>query len=147
LFTRRNVFDNRDEVIGGSVRFVRKRDGQVGPHDGAVLPTIALLSQVGLNLTREHPLHCPQVGRQIAPVGDVTERLRQQLVAGVPEDVAQPLVHFQETPVQRDACNTDSCIREDGPEPRIVVGDRRHAMFDSAQDLDPSAMTQIHNMS
>ena len=71
LSSRRDVFDNRDEVIGGSVRFVRERDGQVGPTTEPLLPTIALLSQIGLNLTRQHSLHSPQVGRQIVPVGDV----------------------------------------------------------------------------
>src|SRR5262249_18452929 len=68
-------------------------------------------------------------------MGDVGESLRHQLLAGVTDDVAQPLVYLQPMAIRSDAGNTDSGILEDGPEPRLTIADRLDALLTLTQTL------------
>src|SRR5262252_460658 len=124
LLALENVLDDGNEVVRRTVRLAHHGNGQVDPLDGAVLATVAFLHQEGINLSRQYPPHRSQILLQIVRMGDVDESLCHQLIPGVTDDVAQPLVDLQPAAVRSDAGNADRGVLEDGSEPRLAIAQR-----------------------
>src|SRR5215813_1016968 len=119
-----NVLDNGNEVVWRTVRLAHQGNGQVGPHDGAVLAIVAFLHREGINLSRQYPPHRSQILFQIVLMGDVDESLCHQFFSRVTDDVAQPLIDLQPVTVRSDAGDADGGVLEDRSEPRLAIAQR-----------------------
>jgi hypothetical protein len=62
-------------------------------------------------------------GRWIVRVGDVLERLSREFIGRIAKNAAHRFVDPEPPALGRDKTNTDWCIIERDPEPRLAVGE------------------------
>jgi hypothetical protein len=107
VLARRDVLDHRDVVQRLAAGPAAHRDRDADPGHRAVLAPVALLQPEGLQLARRQLLPLPVADVAVLGVGDVLDREREQFVARVAEQVAQPLIDVQEAAVEADVGDAD----------------------------------------
>jgi len=95
----RDVLDHRQEAQETPRLVPDAPDVHPDPDDGAVLPEESLLQVVLVDPAVADPPRLGQVGLQVLRMREIDEGEGRQLLGGIPEDLANPLVDLQEPEV------------------------------------------------
>ena len=119
-----DVLDHPHAHVGLALFVLQGRGEQVNPDALPVLADVALLQAERGQLPRQHGLELCEVGSEVIGVGDVGERLLEQLFLAVPDHGAQRLVDPQEVPARVDDCHAHRPVFEDPAEALLAVEQR-----------------------
>ncbi len=111
-----DVLDLRQEVEGLALGVVHQRHAQVHPDDPPLGVDVPLLRLVPTSCAGEHPGGGVDVVCDILGVGEVDDAGVQELLPGVPEDLAQRLVHPCPAQFESGDGHADGCVLEGRPE-------------------------------
>ena len=123
-FPRRNILENRDEVVELPHRVSRHRERPVHPDLRPVLVQKALFPGERPDLAGEELSNARLVEGEIIAMGDGEEGAGQELVACISENVTAPLVDPQPPPVHGRVGDAHRGLLEGRPEALLRITER-----------------------
>src|SRR5574341_1244391 len=154
---RGDVVEDRDFVERLARRVALDRHGEFHPHDGTVLPQIALLDAHRVDLARVEPRALRVDDVEVVGMRDLPADEPEQLVLRIAEDLAQPSVDADEAPVEADVRHARGGELERAPVALLAllelrlglalrgdVGDRRDQAVEGVGVLEPAQERGIH---
>ncbi len=120
----RDVLEHCDGVLGLARRVALEREAQVDPDERAVLADVALLHRVTGQFSPKESGIVFKLGRQVFGLCEVLERLLDQLLARIADDLAEALVDAEQATVGILVGDADGGVLERAAEPRLALPER-----------------------